>query len=562
MNKRTGTAKGRHFLIWGLLGIAFVGLSSRLAELHTFQDDFLQLQGDKRSIRTMPIATYRGMILDRHGEALAVSTPVQSAFVNPKKADFSQRQWRDVAKLLYDGDSSKIERIQANPNRSFVYLARQLPPKVASKIEKLNLEGVHLQTEYRRYYPTAEVSAQLLGRVNIDHEGREGLELAFEHHLSGLQGKQTILRNRLGQTIDQLNERQARPGKDLVASIDSRLQYIAYRELVNAVQKHQAKSGTVVVLDAETSEVLAMANAPTYNPNTRLTKVDGRLRNRAVTDQFEPGSVLKPFSMMHVLASGQYYPHTMVDTSPGWTKVGHDVVKDIRNYGQIELSTIIQKSSNVGITKLLLSLPPQPMVSLLHDVGFGQSTFSGFPGEASGRIQASATSNPFALATLGFGYGISATPLQIANAYSVIASGGIKRKPTFVKSDVDEGFRVVSKDITQAITSMLVATTDATGTAKSARVPGYVVAGKTGTVRKVGPYGYEKDKHLALFAGFAPAYDPKVVIVVVVDEPSAGQYYGGQVAAPVFSKVMSSALRLMDVAPYGTHDPEFLLVKK
>lgn len=551
----------RHLMIWGLL-LVFVGsLVWRLFDLHLVSDDFLQSQGDKRTVRTLPISAYRGMILDRNGEPLAVSSPVPSVWVNAKKLDKQSQKLPSLVKLL-DLNHDVLNKLD-HTNKTFVYLKRHISPQIAKQVDALGIDGVHIQTEYRRFYPTAEVTAHIVGSTNIDHQGKEGLELALNDVLSGKKGKKTVLKNRLGQQIESLGGYQsAADGKDVFLSIDSRLQYLAYRELLHAVKANHAKAGSIVVLDAKTFEVLAMANAPSYNPNMKGIGYNGALRNRAVTDQFEPGSVIKPISMAHILASGRYYPHTPIDTSPGWVKVGNKTVRDIRNYGQIDLSTVLKKSSNVGITKLLLSLPPQNLFDTLTKVGFGESTGSGFPGEVGGLIQHAGYQNPFALATLGFGYGISVTPLQLAQAYAVIASGGIKKKVSFVKTNAgNESERVMDSTIAAAVTDMLVRTTQADGTAYRAQVPGYTVAGKTGTVRKLGPHGYSEDSHLALFAGFAPAENPQVVIAVVIDEPSSGHYYGGQVAAPVFSKVMAGALRLRDVSPWGAAE-EYLLVKK
>ncbi len=551
----------RHLIVWGLLLIPGLCLIARLSQLHLVEDDFLQLQGDMRALRTVPINSYRGMLLDRNGEALAISSPVPSVWVDPRSFNPQNDQWPNLAKLL-NLDRHDLEKIKQHKHKSFIYLKRHISPTLAKQVVDLALEGIHIQTEYRRFYPTAEVTAHVIGRANVDHQGIEGLELSLNETLSGKSGQKTVIKDRLGAQIEGLDKvKAARPGEDIYLSLDSRLQYLAYREILKAVKAHHAKSGSIVVLDAQTSEVLAMANAPSYNPNHFGKSYDESLRNKAVTDQFEPGSVVKPISMAHVLASGQYYPHSEVNTAPGWLKIGQGTVKDVRNYGLIDLGTIIKKSSNVGISKLLLTLPPEGFYDTLANLGFGEVTDSGFPGEASGHIQYGGRHNKFALATLGFGYGISTTPLQLAQAYAVLAAGGIKNPITFIKQSKVEGVRVLKASVANTVTQMLAQTTQKDGTAYRAQVPGYLVAGKTGTARKIGPEGYKKDSHLALFAGFAPAQNPKIVIAVVIDEPSSGHYYGGQVAAPVFSNVMAGALRLMNVSPWGRNQ-EYLLVKK
>lgn len=564
MNSQVQTAFGRHTLIWGALFFCVGALFWRLAELQVVEDDFLQNQGDRRAIRTLPLQSYRGMMLDRNGEALAISTPVQSIWVNPKQLDVTSPHWQTICQKLGVDAQAITQEVLSKKHKTFVYVRRHIPPNVAHTIQQLNVPGVYSQKEFRRYYPAGEVSAQLLGTTNIDQVGLEGLELAYQDILSGRPGEKTVLRNRHGDAIENIRQvKNAQPGQDMVLSIDSRIQYLAYKELLKATRKHQAKSGTVVVMNVDTFEILAMASAPSYNPNTWDKPADGRLRNRAVTDQFEPGSLMKPFSMAAVLASGDVYPHTTVNTAPGWVKVGNQVVRDVRNFGKMDLETVIKKSSNVGISKLTLAHPAENLYKMLHLMGFGMPTQSDFPGEVAGKIQYDGKSNPFALATLAFGYGISATPLQLAQAYGILAANGVRKPVSFIKKQgPDYVEQVIPPGVAQAVNHMLVKATDFDGTAHAARVPGYTVAGKTGTARKIGPNGYLEDSHIALFAGFAPANNPKLVMVVIIDEPSQGQYYGGQVAAPVFSKVMQGALRLLDVAPNRGVQPELILVKK
>ncbi|HET9843807.1 MAG TPA: penicillin-binding protein 2 [Gammaproteobacteria bacterium] len=555
----------RHLVVWGVLLSFSVILSWRLTDLQIISDDFLQEEGNKRSLRTIPLSSHRGLILDRNGEALAISTQVHSVWVNPKEIeDGFASKWNTLCELLSLDPSVAQAKILRKKDRSFVYLKRHISPQLAQKIDRLNLPGIHLQNEYRRFYPNAEVSAHVLGFTDIDHRGQEGLEFALDSILSGSPGRKTILKDRLGAQIES-REGNANPlpGQDVQLSIDSRIQYLAYRELLKAVKKNNAKAGSVVILDADTFEVIAMANVPSFNPNLIERPLDGSARNRAVTDQFEPGSLIKPFSMAHILASGRFYPHSPVDTNPGWLKVGNRLVRDVRNFGFIDVGTVLQKSSNVGITKLILSLPPEKLYKTYQDLGFGDTTHSGFPGEAMGHLEYAGIKNPFALATLAFGYGISATPLQIAQAYAILAARGVKRPISYLKvEDTPPGEQVLSPGIASAITRMLISATQTEGTAHNAYIPGYIVAGKTGTARKIGAQGYDEDSHLALFAGFAPAQDPKLVMVVIIDEPSAGRYYGGEVAAPVFARVMQGALRLSNIAPFRSDVPELLLVKK
>lgn len=532
-----------------------ISLCVRLVYLHLVEDQFLKAKGDALAQRSLLLASHRGIIFDRNGQALAVSTSVKSIWLNPTQVDVHDENWMRLEKLLKLPKHDLMNKIKKHPHRSFLYVKRHIDPSLAEKILNLKLAGVYAQTEYRRFYPTGEVFSQVIGHTSIDHIGQEGIELAYNAQLQGKSGTHRVLKDRTGLCVESLSKRKnPTQGKDVILSLDTRIQYLAYKELLKACQQHQAKSGSVVVLDVDTFEVLAMVNVPAYNPNIHLQT--DYCRNRAVTDVFEPGSVMKPFSMVHVLAHSDYLPTTIVDTTPGFMSIGNKVVKDIHNYGMLDLTQIIQKSSNVGIAQLMLALPcdhSNQFYELLETLGFGMVSDSGFPGERAGRILKEGKTDSFALATLSFGYGLMLTPLQLAQSYAILASGGIKRPVGFIKTTQPDQLSVVDEKTATAVkmvNKMLMATSQIDGTASKARVLGYTIAGKTGTVRKLMPqgthYAYSKEKHVAIFAGFAPASHPKLVIAVIIDEPEV-KYYGGEVCAPVFSKVMEGALRILAV---------------
>jgi cell division protein FtsI (penicillin-binding protein 3) len=545
------------------VGIFFV-LLYRLYTLQVQDKDFLQMQGEIRSLRSVSIQSFRGMIFDRNGEPLAISTPVKSLWVNPSQVDLSQKAWRKLAKFIQRDEKRIKSKIKRKKGKQFAYLKRQISPQLAKKISKLNLKGLYLKTEYKRFYPMGEVFSHVLGTTNLDHKGIQGLELVLDKTLSGSVGQQKVLKDRYGKNVGESEYKSmAKNGKNITLSLDSRIQYLAYKSLKQAVAKHRATAGIAIVLDVKTGEILAMVNEPTYNPNTRFEIIDSRFRNRAVTDTFEPGSVMKAFSMVNVLQSGKYYPHTSVDTSPGWLKVGGAVVKDFRNYGKLDLSHIMQKSSNVGITKLTLALPPGSLYQTLKQVGFGEETQSTLPGEVTGSLNPKVMDRPFTRATLAFGYGMTVTPLQLAQSYAILGDQGRRHPTTFLKqSEQVQSEQVIKPTIVQAVNKMLQLTTQEGGTGIRARVPGYIVAGKTGTVRKVSQQGYDNNHHVAVFAGFVPANRPKVAIVVFIDDPSQGGYYGGVVAAPVFSRIAQGTMRILNI-PQQTYDPsEYILAKK
>ncbi len=544
----------RRLFVLALVAVAASMLVWRAVYLQVVNGGFLQTQGDARYLRVVPIPAHRGMIVDRHGEPLAISTPVDSIWANPKELVLHRDLLPRLAQLL-GTDTDNLQRLLATASggdREFVYLKRQVMPDVAAQIAALDVPGVFLQREYRRYYPAGEVASHVVGMTDIDDRGQEGVELAFNDWLSGQPGAKRVIKDRLGRIVEDVESiRPTRPGKDLTLSLDRRLQYLAYRELKSAVQEHNARSGSVVVLDVRTGEVLAMVNQPSYNANNRRRMRSGQYRrNRAVTDVFEPGSTIKPFTIAAALESGKYHPNTPVDCSPGYLHVGRNLVRDVHNYGPLDVTGVITHSSNVGASKIALSIEPERMWSMFSRVGFGTLTASGFPGESGGLLTHYHRWHDIERATLSFGYGLSVTPLQLTQAYATIADGGILRPVSFLRRDkAPAGQRVMSAKIADQVRAMLETVVSAEGTGTRAEVAGYRVAGKTGTVHKVGAGGYEADRYIGVFAGFAPVSNPRLAIVVVINEPRDGEYYGGQVAAPVFRNVMTGALRLLDVPP-------------
>lgn len=541
----------RRWLVLGVVTAATAGLLWRAVDLQVRDQAFLQRQGDARYLREVPIPAHRGNIVDRNGEPLAISTPVQSVWANPAQLAGERERWPALSRLLGFAPGELHRLLAERRDREFVYLKRHVNPMLAARVSKLGLSGVYLQREYRRYYPTGEVTGHVTGFTNVDDVGQEGLELAYNEWLRGTDGSKRVLRDRLGRIVDDVERvKAARPGRDLTVSIDRRLQYLAYRALKSAVRRHHARSGSVVVLDPRTGEVLAMANQPSYNPNNLAERVGWRYRNRALTDVFEPGSAIKPFTIASALETGRFTPRSIIDTSPGRFRVGHYTVHDTRNYGVIDVATVIQKSSNVGASKIALSIPERALWRTFRQVGFGRSTGSGFPGESAGILAPYRSWSETQRVTLSFGYGVSVTPLQLAQAYSVIASGGLLRRVSFQR--VDEPLseeRVMPERVALQVRAMLEGVVGEGGTGTRAAVPGYRVAGKTGTARKSMDGGYADDRYVSVFAGMAPASAPRLVTVVVIEEPRRGGYYGGLVAAPVFAEIMRAALRLLGVRP-------------
>jgi cell division protein FtsI (penicillin-binding protein 3) len=532
-------------LIFLLCSIALV---ARAVNLQIVDTDFLQDQGEARYLREVKVPTRRGNILDRNGEPLAVSTPVDSVWVNPKELLQVPADIQPLARVL-GVEAEEIERrLTQRSEREFVWLRRRLHPDVAAEIESLGLHGVFLQKEYRRFYPAGEVTSHVIGFTNIDDVGQEGLELAYNDWLAGKPGLKRVILDRLGRTVEHVElVREAEPGRDLNLTIDRRLQYLAYRELKRTVLKHGARSGSVVLLDATTGEVLAMVNQPSYNPNHSDIDSEG-LRNRAITDVFEPGSVMKPFAVASALETGRWTPTTPIDTTPGRINIGGHTISDHHNYGPIDVTRLITKSSNVAATKIALDLEPEHMWSTYNRFGFGDVTGTGFPGESAGVLRNHRRWRRVEQATLSYGYGISVTALQLAEAFAALADEGRLRRPSLVMGATNPPTSVLDPTIARQVAAMLETVTGAEGTGKAARVKNYRVSGKTGTSRKASASGYAS-RYIASFAGFAPASAPRLVAVVVVNDPSGDQYYGGLVAAPLFSTVMEGALRLMNVPP-------------
>jgi cell division protein FtsI (penicillin-binding protein 3) len=547
----------RSVVVLGLIVLGAAGLAARAVELQLVEHGFLAKQGDERSMRVVKIAAHRGSITDRNGETLAESTPVDSIWVNPQELNESIDQLPKLAKALKVDQQTLARRITSNLDREFLYLERQMPPDQAAKIKALGIPGVNTLREYRRYYPAGEVSGHVVGFTTIDDKGQEGLELGYDQLLNGEDGAKRVLRDMAGHTVENVESiREARNGRDLVTSIDLRIQYLAYRDLKAAMQEYRAHAGSVIVIDVDTGEVLAMVNQPAYNPNDREQLKPALYRNRAATDIFEPGSSVKPFIMAAALASGQYKADSVVDTSPGYFKVGNTMEEDEHNLGVIDMATILAKSSNVGIAKVALSLQPEQIWNTLYAMGLGQVSGSGFPGESAGMLSNYTHWRPVGIATLSHGYGISVTPLQLAHAYATIGAGGIKRPISFEKVyGPVAGQQVMDRRVASDLIQLMGHIMEKGGTAEHASVIGFRVAGKTGTAFKSIPGGYSTDKIMAVFAGLVPASHPKLATVVVIDEPSRDTHelgllaQGGTVAAPVFASVMSGSLRLMNVAP-------------
>ncbi len=533
-----------------LLLAGFSVLIGRAVYLQGLHHDFLQQKGESRYSRVIALSPTRGMITDRNREPLAISTPVESQCARAVEIGITHDQVQRLARLL-ELEPADIRRKLADSRREFVYLKRHLPPEQAAKVVELDIPGVFLQREYRRYYPGSEYTAHLIGFTDIDDKGQEALELAFDAELAGKPGSRRVIKDRLGHIIEDVGSvRAPQHGRDIALSVDTRIQYLAYRELKAAVSAHRAKAGGVVVLDARTGEVLAMANLPSYNPNNRGRIDPKRTRNRAVTDLFEPGSTLKPFTAAVAIESRLYRPDTLVHTAPGQLSIGSATIRDAHPAGTLTVAQVIQKSSNVGAAKIALTLPAEKLWDMFNAVGFGIPPRSGFPGEVSGRLRGFAGWRPIEQATMSYGHGISVSLLQLARAYLIFASDGEIRPVTLLKRDAPvEGTRVISAATARELRRMLEMAAQPGGTAPRAQISGYRVGGKTGTAHKIEAGGYAPDKYVSSFIGFAPASDPHLIVAVMIDEPAAGQYYGGAVAAPVFANVMAGALRLLSVKP-------------
>ncbi|MDQ1063852.1 penicillin-binding transpeptidase domain-containing protein [Stenotrophomonas rhizophila] len=531
------------------LGLCSVSLVGRAAYVQIINSDFYQRQGEARYLRELPINTSRGMITDRNGEPVAVSTPVASIWVNPQELMRSPDRIPELATALGMPLDELTSKLSQKADKEFMYLRRRINPDDAEKVVALKIPGVASQREFRRFYPQGEAMAHVLGFTNIDDRGQEGLELAFDEWLRGKAGAKRVIRNRKGETVESDLLRAAEPGKDLTLSIDRRIQFLAFKELRNALIENKAAGGSMVIMDVATGEVLAMVNLPTYNPNAVGGAAPDTRRNRAVTDLVEPGSTMKPLTIASALQSGVVTKDTTVDTNPGYMAIGRYTIKDVpRNNGVLNVTGVITRSSNIGAAKIAAKMPDQVFYDHVHSFGYGSAPHSGFPGESAGVLPRPARWSGSSKTTMSYGYGLNVTPLQIATAYSALGNGGKLIAPTFVKGQRNEGKQVIDENIAKEVVAMM-ETVVTQGGAKQAAVLGYHVAGKTGTARKAGPGGYERGHYNALFAGVVPASNPRFATVIVINDPQAGKYYGGLVSAPVFHNVMEGALRLMDVPP-------------
>jgi cell division protein FtsI (penicillin-binding protein 3) len=550
-NRAQFNLRGRLWLVTGTLGLCSLALVGRAVDLQLVDNAFYRAQGDERFLREIAIPTSRGMITDRNGEPLAVSSPVESVWGNPQELLKSPDRLPELAQALDVPAEQLTLKLGQKSDKEFVYLKRRINPDEAAAILAHKIPGVFSQREFRRFYPQGEALAHVLGFTNIDDRGQEGVELAFDDWLRGTPGAKKVIRDRRGRIVENVDlVRAAQPGKDLTLSIDRRIQYLTYRELKRTLLETGASSASAVVLDIHTGEVLAMANLPSFNPNA----VDGSLRdahrNRAVTDVVEPGSTMKPITVAAALSAGVVTPNTLIDTNPGWMPNGRYRTTDTTNHGVLTVTGVITKSSNVGAAKIAQRLQSQEFYDFIRRFGYGSPPHSGFPGESSGVLPSPARWSGTSKQTISYGYGLSATPLQIAEAYAAMANGGQLIAPTFVKGQRNEGRQALEPKIAHEIMKMMQTVTEPGGTATTAAILGYHVAGKTGTARKASGGSYSR-RYISLFAGVVPVDNPRFSMVVVVNEPDPSRkgYYGGSVSGPVFHNVMEGALRLMDVPP-------------
>lgn len=535
---------------------AFAVLVGRSMYLQAVDNDFLQMKGESRFSRVLDVPATRGRILDRNGEAVAISTPVKSIWAIPEDAQLSPGQMKTLATVL-KADPVELEKRLADTTRDFVYLKRQISPEQAENVIELGLPGVFSQREYRRYYPGGDSMAHVIGFTGAGDAGQEGIELAFQASLAGKAGSRRVIKDRLGRIVEDIESiRDAKDGRDLVLSIDGKIQNIAFGALKAAVLAHKARAGAIIALDVRSGEILALANLPSYNPNNRGRLTGAQLRNRAMTDMFEPGSTLKPFTIALALDEGRVRPNTVIQTAPGRLTIANYTIHDAHPEGALTVAQVIQKSSNVGAAKIALGLPREDMWDMFKRVGFGSASELGFPGEAHGKVRDWKTWRPIEQATMSYGHGISVSLVQLARAYSIFARDGELVPLTLTRRDMPvAGRRVIGIETARAVRAMLEMAVQPGGTAPRARLMGYRVAGKTGTAHKQENGGYAAHKYISSFVGFAPASNPRVVIAVTIDEPSNGQYYGGLVAAPVFATVMQGALRALGVAPDAPMQP-------
>jgi cell division protein FtsI (penicillin-binding protein 3) len=541
----------RHLTVIGIFLAMALGLTARLIYLSVTERAFLQEQGDARSLRFETLAANRGIIFDRNGEPLAVSTPVWSVWLDPSEKTLSSADVANLARVVAMDPRELTTKISRYAHRDFMFVKRRVSPQVRDGVGALHINGVHFEREYRRYYPAGETAAHVVGITNVDDQGLEGAELGFDGELKSVQGRKLVLRDLNKRSVKDVEYVTApRFGRDLALSVDLRLQFFAYRELKSAIEEHHAKSGSIVMLDARTGEILALANGPSFNPN-ELTRVGADVRrNRAITDLFEPGSTVKPLTVLAALESGRFNEESVIDTSPGYMHVGRMLVKDPLNRGPLSLGDVLARSSQVGIAKIVQVLDERMVFDTFVRAGFTELTSCGLPGEVIGTIPSSQLKNPIVRTTLAYGYGLTVTPLQLAQAYLMLATGGVRLPVTVLRRDgAPQGQREFDANTVSTLVRMMMGVDSVHGTAPKSRVAGYEIAGKTGTARKVGPNGYDEDRHVAFFAGLAPAVDPRVVVIVVIDEPQGEKIGGGDVAGPVFARVVTRALRVLNVAP-------------
>jgi cell division protein FtsI (penicillin-binding protein 3) len=553
---RTTPYSTRSLIVVSFLFGALALLAVRAVYLQVITSDYLQEQGNARHLRVIQDNSHRGMIFDRNGEPLAISTPVDSVWADPDELAESRESLAPLAKTLGISARELAQEVRRSTGREFMYLKRQVTPEQAAKVTALNIPGVALLREYRRYYPAGSVTGHVVGFTNVDDQGQEGVELAYDKWLRAIPGRKRVLKDRYGNIVESVESVTLPvPGKDLTLSIDEHIQYLVYRELKAAVAANHARGASAIVLDARTGEVLAMVNEPSFNPNNRANLNSALFRNRAVTDVFEPGSTVKPFTIAAALESGRFLPSTPIDTTPGQLTIGRNTIRDVHDYGLITVSQVIEKSSNVGAARIALTLKGDVVRDMFVKAGLNSLTGSGLPGEVIGRMNP--TSHiPIDLATLAYGYGVSITPLQLARAYGALADGGRLLPVTLLRrADQPAGRPIMSEQTARAVRGMLELAASRDGTGAAAQVPFYRIGGKTGTAHKVINGEYSERRYVASFAGFAPASNPRLVMVIMVDEPSANSYYGGQVAAPVFSKVMAGALRLLNIPPDDIDSP-------
>ncbi len=555
---------GRRKFLTGLMLILMLVLVFRAIYLQVISKDFLIHQGDMRQVSDVSVSAYRGVIADRQGEPLAISTPVESIWINPKELKVAKlEQLKAMEKLLGLPTGKVSEWIKEDPRRQFFYIARRINPQLADQVKALNLTGVYAEREFKRFYPTGGVSAHLVGFTNVDDIGQAGMERGYEKMLKGIEGSKRVIRDGKRRIIEDIeNIQEPISGKTLELSIDQRIQYLAYKELQIAVNDNKAKSGALVVLDAKNGEVLAAVNQPSFNPNTRNNLKESLYRNRGFTEVFEPGSTVKPFVVAAALDGGYITPNSIFVTNGSYS-VGRNTVKDTHNYGTMDTTKVLTKSSNIGVTMMSLKMPPKYLYDIYHQLGFGVSAGSGFPGEASGVMKDYKKWHDFDRATMSFGYGLNASALQLARAYTALADDGVLHSVSLLKREEDDDtVRVFSAKTAKTVRKMMETVLTKEGTAIEAVVPGYSAAGKTGTAKKAAAHGYMEKSYFAIFAGMAPVENPRLIIAVMIDEPSAGQYYGGLVAAPVFSRVMAGALRILEVAPDKIETMPVLLTQK